>query len=119
LAETFQSERHRDWVANQCKKETRVGCGRAAEDYGALMMQRNEIFHLVVSVEHRRKGVARTLIRKAKTLSKQEGVRAKVVSKNISIARLLVAEGFQCDGVVPGVPGSITPSWIGYSYNPT
>jgi GNAT superfamily N-acetyltransferase len=82
-----------------------------------MIMQENEIFYLVVSTEHRRKGTGRMLVKKAKSLYKEQGVKARVASGNMPVVRLLAAEGFRCDGAIPGMPGSVTESWIGYSWS--
>jgi ribosomal protein S18 acetylase RimI-like enzyme len=85
---------------------------------GVMVMEGKEIFYLVISIEHRRKGIGRRLIKKAKALCGEGGVKAKVAPENTPVARLLAAEGFRFDWIIPGIPGSITESWIGYSWSP-
>lgn len=58
-------------------------------------------------------------IKKGKAIYKQCGLRAKIAPGNAPVAELLANEGFQCNGVIPGVPGSITKTWIGYSWEAT
>jgi GNAT superfamily N-acetyltransferase len=94
-----------------------VGCGEESMIIGAMVMQGNEVRYLVVSPGHRRKGVARMLVKKAKAVCKEYGVRAKVSPKNTSVIRLLTAEDFHRDGTLE-VPGSIIESWICYSWTP-
>jgi GNAT superfamily N-acetyltransferase len=118
LVEAFQTDRYREWIADHCKNKLVWIVAHKSEIIGAMVMQANEIFYLVVSTGHRRKGAGRMFVKKAKTLYKKRGVKAKVAAGNIPVARLLAAEGFRCDGVIPGTPGSITESWIGYSWNP-
>ena len=117
LVEAFQTDPYyREWVADRCKQKVVWVVTEKRKIIGTMVMRGTEIFYLAVSAEHRRKGVARMLVRKAKALCRERGVTAKAVPGNIPVARLLVAEGFRCDGVMPGLPGSITQSWIGYSY---
>ena len=118
LVEAFHTEPYRKWVEERCKEKLVWVVVRQATIIGAMVMQGNELFYLVVSPEHRRKGVARMLVKKAKALCKEHGVSAKAAPTNISVTRLLTAEGFRCDGIIPGLPGSIMESWIGYSWNP-
>jgi ribosomal protein S18 acetylase RimI-like enzyme len=119
LTEAFQAEPYRQWVSDQCTKKIVWVVTEKRKIIGAMVMQGNKIFYLVVSTEHRRRGAARMLVRKAKALCKEHGVTAEVAPGNIPVARLLAAEGFRCDGTLPGVPGSITANWIGYSWNQT
>jgi GNAT superfamily N-acetyltransferase len=118
LTEAFQTDPYRQWVADRCKEKVVWVVADKSKILGTMVMQGNEIFYLAVSADHRRKGAARILVKKAKALCKAHGVRAKAAPGNIPIAKLLTTEGFRCDGIIPGVPGSITASWIGYSWNP-
>jgi GNAT superfamily N-acetyltransferase len=118
LAEVFQTDAYRQWVADRCKEKVVWVVTDKRKIISAMVMQGNEIFYLVVSPGHRRKGAGRILVKKAKALCKAHGVRAKAAPGNIAVAKLLTTEGFRCDGITPGVPGSITVSWIGYSWNP-
>jgi GNAT superfamily N-acetyltransferase len=117
LVEAFYTEPYRKWVEERCKERVVWVVVKKATIIGAMVMQGNEVRYLVVSPEHRRTGVARVL-KKAKAVCKEHGVRAEVAPANISAKRLLTAEGFRCDGIIPGIPGSIVGSWIGYSWNP-
>jgi GNAT superfamily N-acetyltransferase len=116
LAETFAEGRYRDWIETQCRNKLVWVVVEKNLIIGALVMQGNEVFYLVVSEDHRRKGVGRTLIKKAKAIYRTWGLTAKIAPGNAPVARLLANEGFQCNGVIPGVPGSITKNWIGYSW---
>lgn len=118
MAETFRTECYREWLEDRCKERVVWVVVKKATIIGAMVMRGNEIFYLVVSPEHRRTGVARMLVKKAKAVCKEHGVRARVVPGNIPVAKLLADEGFRCDGIIPGIPGSIVGSWIGYSWNP-
>jgi GNAT superfamily N-acetyltransferase len=118
LVEAFHTEPYRKWVEERCKEKLVWVVVKQATIIGAMVMQGNEVFYLVVSPQHRRKGVARTLVEKAKAVCKERGVTARVAPTNIPATRLLTADGFRCDGTVPGQPGSIMESWIGYSFWP-
>jgi GNAT superfamily N-acetyltransferase len=107
LVEAFQTDPYRKWVSDHCKRKAVWVVAEKTTIFGTMVMQGNEIFYLVVASEHRRKGAARMLVRKAKALCKEHGVRAKVAPGNIPIATLLTAEGFRYDGMMPGVPGSV------------
>ena len=77
---------------------------------GAMVMQENKIFYLVVSPDHQRKGFARKLVKKAKDICKERGVTADVAPNNEAIKELLKAEGFQDNGSFS--------EWYIYSWNP-
>jgi GNAT superfamily N-acetyltransferase len=118
LDEVFQRDPYRQWVADRCKEKVVWIVAEKRKIVGAMVMQGNEIFYLVVAADYRRKGAGRILVKKAKALCKTHGVTAKAAPGNIAIAKLLTTEDFRCDGIIPGVPGSITESWMGYSWNP-
>jgi N-acetylglutamate synthase-like GNAT family acetyltransferase len=117
LVEAFHTDRYLHWVADRCKNKVVWVVTLKSKITGVMIMQENEIFYLVVSTENRRKGTGRMLVKKAKTLYKEQGVKARVSPANIPVVKLLAAEGFRCDGVIPGMPGSISESWIGYSWS--
>jgi N-acetylglutamate synthase-like GNAT family acetyltransferase len=118
LVEAFHTEPYRKWVEDRCTEKLVWVVVKRATIIGAMVMQGNEVFYLVVSPEHRRKGIAKILVEKAKAVCKEHGVTARVAPTNISATNLLTAEGFRCDGVIPGQPGSIMERWVGYSWNP-
>ena len=117
LVEAFQADRYLHWVADRCKNKVVWIVTQKSKIIGVMVMQENEIFYLVVSTGHRRKGTGRMLVRKAKALYKERGVKARVAPGNVPVVSLLAAEGFRCDGAIRGTPGSITESWIGYSWS--
>ncbi len=117
LVEAFHTERYRKWVEDRCNEKLVWVVVKQATIIGAMVMQGNEVFYLVVSPEHQRNGVARALVEKAKAVCKEHGVTARIAPTNIPVAKLLTAEGFRPDGIIPGQPGSIMENWIGYSWN--
>jgi N-acetylglutamate synthase-like GNAT family acetyltransferase len=84
LVEAFHTEPYRKWVEERCKEKLVWVVVKHATIIGAMVMQGNELFYLVVSPEHRRKSVARMLVKKAKALCKEHGVSAKAAPTNIS-----------------------------------
>ena len=77
LVEAFHTERYRKWVEDRCNEKLVWVVVKQATTIGAMVMQGNEVFHLVVSPEHQRNGVARTLVEKAKAVCKEHGVTAR------------------------------------------
>jgi GNAT superfamily N-acetyltransferase len=109
LTDNFHTDPYRKWVEDRCAEEVVWVVLQKATVTGTMVMQGNEIFYLVVSSAHRRKGVARILLSKAKALYKNHGLRARIVPTNIPVAKLFAAEGFRCDG--------LDDKWLRYTWS--
>ena len=66
LHDSFYSEGTREWVCNHCSKRRVLVIEEYTVVVGAMLVQADEIFYLVISPNHRRKGYARMLLRRAK-----------------------------------------------------
>lgn len=117
LVEKFQTEPYRNWVAIRCKKQEVWVIMKGSVLVATMILQENLLSYLAVSSKYRRKGAARALVRKAKTLCQEVGcLRAQVAPGNCAVARLMETEDFQCTGEEQG----LTQKWIGYLWsNPT
>jgi GNAT superfamily N-acetyltransferase len=74
---------------------------------GAMLLDHDQLFYLVVSASHRRKGIGRTLLCEVKC----EGLWAKVKPANATMIQFLESEGFQHD------PDHLTPAgWNAYRF---
>jgi GNAT superfamily N-acetyltransferase len=73
-----------------------------------MVLKANEISYLVVSTKHRRKGVGKTLITRAKKC--KGGIAARARPDNTPIVQLLAAEGFRPPDPIQGYD----PDWVVY-----
>jgi ribosomal protein S18 acetylase RimI-like enzyme len=93
LRPEFYNDGNKKWILEQCSKRRVWVIEEDEVVIGAMLLRGQEIFYLVVSPPHRRKGFARILLRKAKRKRRW----AKVQPANAAIIRLLESEGFRYD----------------------
>jgi GNAT superfamily N-acetyltransferase len=105
-----------EWVEYYCKQRAVWVVQRGGEIAGVMVMQVNEIRYVVVSNNHRRKGIGRELIARAKKLCinhRWDTLTARARRTNTPILQLLSAEGFQLDPILQGnAPGWDVYSWV-------
>jgi GNAT superfamily N-acetyltransferase len=89
----FYNDVNKKWISEFCKKGDVWVVEEAGTVIGAMVLSGNEVFYLVVSANHRRLGVGRTLLRKAKC----KGRWVRVKPTNLAMIQLLEGEKFQRD----------------------
>lgn len=102
LTDKFINDQYREWVERYCKCKAVWVVENDEEIAGAMVMQAHELFYLVVAVNHRRTGVAQSLIAQAKqyALNKRWNIlKAKANPGNIAVQSLLRKEGFCQDSI--------------------
>jgi len=100
LTDKFIDDWYREWVEQHCKRRAVWVVEREGEIAGAMVMQAHEIFYLVVSLAHRRLGIAQTLIDQAKRYAvnkRWNTLKAKANPGNNPVQCLLRKEGFHQD----------------------
>jgi ribosomal protein S18 acetylase RimI-like enzyme len=94
-----------EWISWHCGEGRVLVAKESDAVVGAMLLDGHQLFYLIVSASHRRKGIGRTLLREAKC----EGLWAKVNPANAAMIQLLENEGFQHD------PDHLTSSeWDAY-----
>jgi GNAT superfamily N-acetyltransferase len=103
------------WVEDRCKRRAVWVIQENDEIAGAIIMRASEIYYLVVYGRHRRKGIGRALIAKAKefcTDKRWDTLTARVRRTNAPILQLLFAEGFRLDPILQAAPDWDVYTWI-------
>jgi GNAT superfamily N-acetyltransferase len=85
LTEKFKDDWYLRWVEDHCKRRAVWIVRNNDEIAGAMVMEENQIFYLVVSKKHRRKGIGTALIARAK----------KVLVFGIVGASVVFAQGYR------------------------
>ena len=93
LRPEFYNDDNKEWISEECGKRHVWVIEERGSIIGAMLLQGDEIFYLVVSANHRHKGLARILLRKVI----RKGRWAKVQPANTAAVGLLKSEGFQYD----------------------
>jgi ribosomal protein S18 acetylase RimI-like enzyme len=90
LKDKFYSNDNKAWITQECKRK-RVWIAEAQGAIcGALCIQHDQLFYLVVAEEKRRQGIARLLLSKGK----KKGRYCRVSPSNRAVISLLESEGF-------------------------
>lgn len=115
LTEKFKADEYVTWVERQCKRRAVWVVQNNNEIAGAMVMRANEIFYLVVSKAHRREGIGKALIAKAKKLctdKRWDTLTARARRTNTPILQLLSVEGFRLDWILQ----ANAPDWDVYTW---
>jgi GNAT superfamily N-acetyltransferase len=100
LTDKFINDWYREWLEQYCKRRSVWVVANDGEIAGAMVMMAHEIFYLVVALNHRRAGVAQSLIAQAKryALNKRwNTLKAKANPTNAAVQNLLIKEEFHHD----------------------
>jgi ribosomal protein S18 acetylase RimI-like enzyme len=110
LRDSFYSDTNRVHITGECRRR-RVWIVEADSNLcGALYLQLDQIFYLVVAKEYRRRGIGRMLLQRVK----KPGRYCRVSPSNKAIISLIEREGFVYN---PDRP--VAGDFIGYDFKPT
>ena len=93
LRPEFYDDDRKEWISKECSKGHVWVIEESGAIIGAILLQGAQIFYLVVSADHRYRGLARMLLRKVK----RKGQWAQAQPANAAAIGLLESEGFEYD----------------------